>query len=212
MEENFGNLITKLEKSKKSELSSLIKERLAEFKKVGMSNGSKIFKELCFCILTANCAAEKCIYVQEELDDELLTLNEVELATRLKQLGYRFPNVRARYIVNARPLNGDLKNLLGKFDSSDELRTYLAKNVKGLGFKEASHFLRNIGYEDLAIIDFHIIDVLKSYNLIGKPKTLTKKKYREIEDVLKEIGIKTNLNMAELDLHLWYMETGKVLK
>ena len=212
MEENLGDLITILEKSKKSELASLIKQRLIEFKKVGESKDSKIFKELCFCILTANCAAEKCIYVQEELDNEFLTLNEVELANRLKELGYRFPNVRARYILNARSLNGDLKNLLGKFESSDELRTYLAKNVKGLGFKEASHFLRNIGYEDLAIIDFHIIDVLKSYNLIEKPKTLTKKKYREIEDVLKEIGKKTNLNMAELDLHLWYMETGKVLK
>ena len=159
-----------------------------------------------------NTAAEKCMQVQEELGNELLTLSQENLAIRLKELGYRFPNVRAKYITDARSMNGELKNLMSKFNSSDELRIYLAKNVKGLGFKEASHFLRNIGYEDLAIIDFHIIDVLKSYDLIEKPKTLSKKRYREIEDVLKKIGEKSNLNMAELDLHLWYMETGKVLK
>ena len=78
--------------------------------------------------------------------------------------------------------------------------------------KEASHFLRNVGFEDYAIIDFHIIDILEKYGLIEKPKTMTKNKYLEIEDILKKLAKKVNLSLAELDLYLWYKETGKVLK
>ena len=75
-----------------------------------------------------------------------------------------------------------------------------------------SHFLRNIGFDDFAIIDFHIIDVLVTYNLIERPKTLTKRKYLEIENTLRDIAKQTNLTLAELDLYLWYIETGKILK
>jgi len=88
----------------------------------------------------------------------------------------------------------------------------LVKNVKGLGYKEASHFLRNTGKKNLAIIDFHIIDLLERHRLIEKPKTISKARYLEIEDVLRKLGTKAGLNQSELDLYLWYMETGKVLK
>ena len=96
--------------------------------------------------------------------------------------------------------------------SEADLREWIVKNVKGLGYKESSHFLRNIGFQDYAIIDFHIVDLLVKHDLIEKPKTMTKSKYLEIEKILKEIGEKLELNMAQLDLYLWYLETGKVLK
>jgi len=50
------------------------------------------------------------------------------------------------------------------------------------------------------------------YNLIKSPKNLTKKRYLEIEERLRKIGNKLKLTLAELDLYLWYMETGKILK
>jgi len=89
---------------------------------------------------------------------------------------------------------------------------WLVKNISGIGYKEASHFLRNIGFTNLAIVDFHILNLLARHGLIEKPKTLTRKKYLEIEEVLRAIAEKLDLNLAELDLYLWYMETGKVLK
>jgi len=92
------------------------------------------------------------------------------------------------------------------------LREWIVENVKGLGYKEASHFLRNVGFDDYAIIDFHIVDLLVDYKLIEKPKTITKRKYMAIESLLKKLARKTNLTLAELDLYLWYMETGKILK
>jgi N-glycosylase/DNA lyase len=72
--------------------------------------------------------------------------------------------------------------------------------------------MRNIGFENVAIIDFHIIDILERYGLIEKPKTLTKKNYLYIESVLNELAQKCSVTLADLDLYLWYLETGKLLK
>ena len=70
-----------------------------------------------------------------------------------------------------------------------EKREWLVKNIKGIGYKEASHFLRNIGYKNIAIIDFHILDLLVKNNLLKeKPKTLTKGKYLEIENILRKLA------------------------
>ena len=67
------------------------------------------------------------------------------------------------------------------------------KNIKGVGMKESSHFLRNIGFRGVAIIDFHIVDLLVAEGLIEKPKTITPKIYLEIEDVLKNLAKKSNI-------------------
>src|SRR3989344_4972298 len=130
------------------------------------------------------------------------------------ELGHRFPNARAKYIFLAREKINGLKKILESDESNLKKREEIVKNIKGLGMKEASHFLRNIGYKNLAIIDFHIVDLLVKHNLIEKPnsKFLTPKKYLEIENLLKQLAQKTNLNLGELDLYLWYQETGKILK
>ena len=78
--------------------------------------------------------------------------------------------------------------------------------------KEASHFLRNVGYFDLAIIDKHIINLLVAENLIERPKSLSAKKYVEIENILRDLARETGTTLGELDLYLWYEQTGKVLK
>lgn len=150
--------------------------------------------------------------IQREIGDGLLVLNEHRLAKRLKELGHRYPNTRAKYIMEARKYKGLLKDIIESFNKEDELREWLVKNIKGIGYKEASHFLRNIGYTDFAIIDFHIINILTKHKLVEKPKRLTKRKYLEIENVLRKCAKKLNISLAELDLYLWYAETGKILK
>jgi N-glycosylase/DNA lyase len=203
-----------VEKLRKSEVKGVIDDRLKEFEDLGKKSSNELFKEMCFCLLTANCAADKCMAIQKSLGGRggFLTLSEQKLAARLRELGYRFPNVRAKYISEARKHKDHLKETIESFEKESDLREWLVKNVKGLGYKESSHFLRNIGFKDFAILDFHIIDVLEEHNMIDRPKTLTPKKYIEIEGELKKIGKKLGLNMAELDLYLWRMETGKVLK
>ena len=202
-----------VEKLKKIKVKELVDTRIKEFQKVRNTSSNEIFKELCFCILTANCSAEMCIKVQKEIGDGFLNLLELQLAKRLKEVGYRFYNKRANYIDEARKFRKELKEIINSFYNENELRDWLVKNIKGLGFKEASHFLRNIGFKNLAIIDFHIIDLLIKHNLIKiKPKSLSKTKYLEIEGILKKIADELQLTLAELDLYLWYMETGKILK
>ncbi len=208
----MSTLLQMIESLKKSEISDLIGDRMTQFSKIKESGIAEVFKELCFCIMTANCGAEKCIEIHEKIGNEFMILNEDSLINKFKEYGYRFPNIRSSYIINARGYLNELEHKLRHNLDEIELRDWLVKQVKGLGYKEASHFLRNIGYKNLAIIDFHIIDVLTKHNLIEKPKNINKKRYLEIEKLLINIGDKLNLNLAELDLYLWYLETGKILK
>ncbi len=204
-------LIDKIESLKKSEIGKLVNDRIKEFKNIDKKSTNELFNEMCFCILTANFNAEKSIKIQNEIGECFSNDSEEDLAKKLQELGHRFPNMRASYISESRNCKDMLKRVV-ESHKNDELREWLVKNVKGIGYKETSHFLRNIGFDDFAIIDFHIIDILAKYDLIEKPKALTRKKYLEIEKILKKIAEKSGLNLAELDLYLWYMETGKILK
>ncbi len=207
-----ANLLLIELKQLRSRISDIVSKRLKEFESIRHSSDDVIFKELCYCLLTANFTAERALHIQQEIDDGFLTFDEEELARTLKRLGYRFPNTRSRFIVEARVKRDEIINAIRSIKDARTLREWLAKNVKGFGMKEASHFLRNIGYHDVAIIDFHVIDVLVKYGLIQRPKTLTKKKYVEIENLLEEIADMLEISLGELDLYLWYMETGKILK
>lgn len=200
-------LAAEVARLRKTKVGRLVDSRMREFKAAGGSRNG-LFSELCFCLLTANYSAERAIAIQREIGDGFLTLPEGRLAGRLKKLGYRYPNTRARYIVEARKHISSLKTVLKDADP----RTWLVQNVKGLGFKEASHFLRNVGFRDYAIVDFHIIDLLEKHGLIERPRTLTKSRYFEVERVLRGLAGRLRLNLAELDLYLWYLETGRVLK
>ncbi len=206
-------LIKSIKSLKTTPVSDIVDKRMASFRALGNSCEEEIFKELCFCILTANYSAEGGIRVQKSIGSGFLSLNEPHLASELKRLGYRFPNMRARYIVEARSKLGDMIKAISSMEGK-ELRCWLADNIYGLGYKEASHFLRNIGHREFAIIDFHIIDLLSSNGVIQKPsnKSLSKKRYEEIERKLASIAKKSGTSQGELDLYLWYMETGKILK
>ncbi|MFX1455911.1 MAG: N-glycosylase/DNA lyase [Promethearchaeota archaeon] len=205
-------LLDHIDKLKKSSINQIVKRKINEFSKLKNEPVDIIFEELCFCIMTANCSAERCIEVQDKIGDGFQKLDETSLSQKLKSLGYRFPNIRAKYIVEARTYKEQLKKILETHTNLNELRDWIVKNIKGLGYKEASHFLRNIGYTGYAIIDFHIIDVLANYNIVTKPQTLTRKRYLEIEEILKKIALELDLNLGELDLFMWYSETGKILK
>src|SRR3989344_1491673 len=152
-------LINSIENLKKSEIKNIIDSRIKEFSELGKKSINEIFKEMCFCLLTANFSAQGGIKIQKEISNGFLTLPEIDLAKKLSELGHRFPNARARYIILAREKINNLKKILSGDESDLKKREEIVKNIKGLGMKEASHFLRNIGYKNLAIIDFHIIDL-----------------------------------------------------
>lgn len=191
---------------------NMVDARIRGFQKLKERNDGEKFSELCFCILTANSSARLGMKIQEEIREGFLSLSKEELADRLKKLGHRYYNKRAEYIVKARRFK-NIKALLSQFSNPTEAREWLVRNVHGLGFKEASHFLRNIGYLELAILDRHILGLMEQYGLTeGVPKTLTAKTYLELERRLKKVAEKADMPLGQLDLYLWYMKTGEVLK
>lgn len=199
--------------SKKQE----IKNRLKEFEKE--RNDKDIFSELCFCILTPQSKAVYCDKAISDLKKSNLLFkgNKEAIAKKLKGFA-RFHNKKGQYLVGARALfaNGKDLDIKCKLDSKDTLKTreWLVKNIKGLGYKEASHFLRNIGLgENVAILDVHILRNLKRLGVIKEiPRSITKKKYIDIENRMRRFSGKLNIPLEELDLLFWSNETGFVFK
>ncbi|MEM2321118.1 MAG: N-glycosylase/DNA lyase [Candidatus Bathyarchaeia archaeon] len=210
--DGLRKLISIIKSLRSSDVRVAINARIREFLRNRNKPINEVFKELCFCILTANFSAEKAMRMQLEINDGFLLMPEHELAEKLKALGHRYPNSRARFIVEARKHIPRLEALLKAHINERLLREWLVSNVKGLGYKEASHFLRNIGFMNVAIIDRHILNILTEYKLIERPKTPSKLKYLEIERLLDNLARRVNLSLGELDMYLWFMRTGKVLK
>ena len=207
-------LIEEIERLKKTEIGELIRKKMREFREK-RKNESAVFSELCFCLLTANSSAEMGIKVQNAIGKGFECLDITALTQKLKSLGYRFYNVRAKYIINARTKKDGVWFAVRDGEHEDEMREWLVDNIKGLGYKEASHFLRNIGFENLAILDRHILRTLHENGLTDDecvPKTLNGKKYLEYERKMERICVITRLPQGELDFYLWYLKTGKVLK
>lgn len=192
-----------------------IDDKLREFASL-KEHPERWFSELCYCILTANSTAEMCMKVQQQVGEGFKNLPLKQLKKKMKSASCRFYNKRAEYIVEAREKFDPLivKQLADK--NPMQAREWLADeksegHIKGIGRKEASHFLRNIGY-NIAIADFHIIDILKRYRFLPAGMVLNWKNYIVIEDKLKWLAKRFEMSLGELDLYLWYMETGKILK
>jgi len=198
---------------RRGKVGKLVARRIREFKGLGRKGNEEWFSELCFCILTANSTARLGTKIQRELGSEgFLTLPFEELRHRLKVAGHRFPNTRARFTVEARRFR-NIKDIIERFTDVRQAREWLVENVKGVGYKESSHFLRNVGFNDVAILDRHVLSVLREHGLIdGVPGSLTRGRYLEIERKLEELARKLKLTLGELDLYLWYSKTGEVLK
>ena len=148
---------------------SEIKERLQEFKQIGQGSEEEIFTELCFCLCTPQSKAENCDQAVNILCDCGLLFSGTCEEIQPHLTGVRFAPTKSKRIVAAREFfieKGQI-SLKKHIDAHDQgkLRKWLADTVKGLGYKEASHFLRNIGFGDqLAILDRHILKNLKKEN------------------------------------------------
>ena len=117
------------------------------------------------------------------------------------------------YLKNT--LNFELRKKISSFRDKNELRDFFAlnKDVKGLGMKEASHFLRNIGFKGYSILDKHIINSLHEFGVLptnDKPKN--PKHYLEIEQKFIGFSKQIGIDMDELDLLLWSRKNGRILK
>ena len=107
-----------------------------------------------------------------------------------------------------------MRDILYALGDVHEIREWLVKNIKGIGYKEASHFLRNTGFGDaIAILDRHILkNMILSGILSEKPKTLSPATYLLIEKKLIDFSKKIQIPPDHLDFVWWYKEAGEVYK
>ena len=195
-----------------------IKKKLKEFGDLYKSNDECIFKELCFCILTPQSKAIYCDEAVKELVRSGLLLKGEKSDIKANLRRVRFPNNKASYLIAARSAfkDGRRFDIKSKIDEGNIFKTreWFVKNIKGLGYKEASHFLRNIGFgNDIAILDIHILRSLKRYRIIREiPSLINRKIYLNIENKMRRFSLKTGIPLQELDLLFWSDETGFIFK
>jgi len=157
----------------------------------------------------------------EALRPLLASGHQQEMTQALVAAGaHRFPNARPAYIVTTRAYLQEackmrLRARLESFDDPLERRDWLAREprIKGLGYKEASHFLRNIGFKGYGILDKHIVRCLAELGVIDSPRPpTTRNRYLEVEKRMRHFARHALIDFEELDLVLWSMKTGEVLK
>jgi N-glycosylase/DNA lyase len=200
---------SKLENLKRdyNKKKDLLSKRISDFENIPKN---QYIYELFFCILTPQSNAKKCWQAVEEL--KKCSLNEKIVKDCLKR-NTRFYKNKTKYLLEASKKWPEIQKKIETEKNMIKLREWIVENVNGLGMKEASHFLRNIGKgKKIAILDRHILKNLKKFRVISKIPALTIKNYLEIEKKLLEFSNKINIPAEELDLLLWSKETGEIFK
>jgi len=212
--EALARVVTELEADPR--VRDAVEGRTREFQEANLADSAKWFEELTYCLLTAYSSAsmgQRC--VDALCTGDTLTKGSLEeVSVCLRAQGHRFADRRAEYIVAARTRAPRLKEIIKRQPSSKAAREWLVGNIKGLGMKEASHYLRNVGYLDLAIIDRHILAHMREHGLADTDarKGITRRKYLENEGTLEKVAAKLGMPPGKMDLYLWYKKTGAVLK
>ncbi|MEM0140690.1 MAG: N-glycosylase [Thermoplasmatales archaeon] len=184
----------------------LVNMRKREFVVRGKSSIDDLFMELVFCTLTANTSADMGIRCENAIR-EVGLFDAASLREALIRCRYRFPNTRSRFIE----FNFKRKHLLKEILGSDGRRDILIDTYMGIGMKEASHFLRNTGYFQYSILDKHIQRFLSSYyGIIVNVKS--RRGYEEGERLFFDLSSTYGLEPGVMDLVVWYVMTGKILK
>lgn len=199
-----------------------IKKRLEDFQNI-WKNGTNedIHLELSFCILTPQSKAINAWKAITNLkENNLIFKGNVEEIVEYLNI-VRFKNNKAKYLVELREQMMDkktkkviTKDFFSSIPNVYEKRNWIVKNIKGMSYKEAGHFLRNVGFgQEIAILDRHILKNLLKLEVIEElPKTLGPKQYLEIEEKMKEYCKFVKIPMDEMDLLLWYKEAGEIFK
>ena len=199
-----------------------IKKRLGEFQEVWRhGSDARLWEELVYCIFTAGASARMGLNAIDAVRSLLLDGEPEEMTQVLREAGaHRFPVARPRYIVTTRNyfrvnFGMALRERLRSFSDPFERRDWLAqeKQIKGLGYKESSHFLRNVGIKGHAILDKHVMRCLAEMNIVDTARPpANRRKYLEVEQEFQRFAKRIKVDFDELDLVLWSMKTGEILK
>jgi len=190
-----------------------IRARLEEFSRVPPS---EYFYELVYCLLTPQSSAGHADQVVRSLRDVQFAERggDPEPLLRNPARYIRFHKTKSRHLLRAREGFPVIAQAISDSSAAPDLREWLVRTVLGFGYKEATHFLRNIGRNaGLAILDRHILRNLKRLKVIRTvPTSISRKKYLSIEKQFTRFSQQIGIPLDELDLVFWSMETGEIRK
>lgn len=190
-----------------------IRRRLEQYAAVSQE---QYFYELVYCLMTPQSSAVNAGKAQQEFESLALHKHDIDPEPILFSKAHyiRFHRSKARWIREMKEQYHLIEHMTVSTVPAVEKREWFVRNVKGLSYKEATHFLRNIGQnEGLTILDRHILKNLKYFGVIRSlPTTLTKKRYLSIEKKFTSFADEIGISVDELDLLFWSNETGEILK
>jgi N-glycosylase/DNA lyase len=175
-----------------------------------------LWRELVGAILGSAVSYEGALAALSFLDAHGLTIpsavlstKQVEIERSLRLAGYRFPVLRSRQIARSAAaiygVSSDLQGVLRRYDDPMAARRGLVELCPGLGPKQASLFLRNVGYHDLAVLDRHILTYLQHRCMVARRKLVVNsvKRYEVVEEIVLGIAAEFGLTVANFDLAVW---------
>ncbi len=197
--------------------------RLPSADQVQCLTESAALRELCFCLLSPMTRYEHvraCIQRLERqgLLQRLSTcpsdVRSMQVRSLLEQLpgACRFPRQKAEWVKEAGELfygdqsTGGITGFLNRQTSALAARKALAETVPGIGMKEASHFMRNIGLgKDMAVLDSHLRRFLTEMRIVDADTAASGSvsSYLRMERALGYLAFNAGLSMDALDLAIW---------
>jgi N-glycosylase/DNA lyase len=206
-------------------------KRLLPQKRVYRSE-RKLLEELIFCILSSQERYEIALAASKRLTDGTLDLSprtEIDL-TRLydevshilsQPFSYKIGPVsrsakirsgkrKTHFIVDTVGKIGlggsTIRQLVDSGSNSSDTREKIVNAIAGIGPKQASMFLRNIGLcVDLAILDKHVVDYMNIMALMNPSKFNFSRlnEYEEAESRLQAYAFQYGVEMLHLDIAIW---------
>jgi N-glycosylase/DNA lyase len=193
---------------------------------------SKLLSELVLCILSSQEKYEVALAIMKSLQKEN-TLRIPKNRSDFKDTTAQIKNIlrmpvdfqfngknysrRLRfYTKKAQYINDTLENIylnkltikkiLNQKDCINETRKNIINYSTGIGPKQASMFLRNIGYySEFAVLDKHVLDYMRLMGLINISGVSFSSilVYQKIENKLKSYADTYKVNLLHLDLAIW---------
>ena len=194
-------------------------------KNITVMSSKEIYIEIYNCLLGSqvkyDMAMSYAIKISQEIDKSNVDSDKIKnvLTTPVynKDLGnynsYRFPNKATKNILSLHEFilksNKTLRQIINENSNSiSNFRRYLVNNINGIGPKQASHFIKNIGLSDnIAILDSHIIKYINLYdsNIVKSNNINTLSRYEFIENYFLTLVKKFIHSPAIVDQSIWFI-------
>ncbi|ONN64993.1 hypothetical protein [Herbaspirillum sp. VT-16-41] len=187
----------------------------------------RLWWELSVCVLSSQVSFQVAIAAADAISESALLHDKdvplIGLADKLenvlshvvrvrgKHKTYRFPNARAKQLAETRRVviaatDGSLGDLLARFADAHSAREWLVEHACGLGPKQASMFLRNVGVSyDLAILDRHVLNYMAEIGIAKNTRGVISmlNRYLVFEAALSDHAKTLGHSVGILDWAIW---------